>query len=291
MVCFAEPLEVDDLPLTQESDGIADIRVIAQTQDVVVGYAGLLLRRQVLSEISDHIPSHLHGGGAPGCTGGGGGGSTGNNAVMQVSNTSGWLSKTIAAGKELQISFYWESIEDGLATGPGFVRVQVNGVVKSITAINQGNQTINVHDYLVTGSNVIKLNIQDSYENSRTINFSVNVIDLSLTSTFDASQVFTGNIQFPYTPVGAAAKTVHIILDGKEIKTVQTSSSGRQLTYMIPSQAHGAHVLKVYFDATVNGETITSNELYYEIICVNTLRQQSLHPALMPWKNRSTGRY
>ena len=30
-------------------------------------------------------------------TGGGGGGSTGNNAVMQVSNTSGWLSKTIAA--------------------------------------------------------------------------------------------------------------------------------------------------------------------------------------------------
>ena len=73
----------------------------------------------------------------------------------------------------------------------------------------------------------------------------MNVIDLSLTSTFDASQVFTGNIQFPYTPVGAAAKTVHIILDGKEIKTVQTSSSGRQLTYMIPSQAHGAHVLKV----------------------------------------------
>ena len=209
-------------------------------------------------------------------TGGGGGGSTGNNAVMQVSNTSGWLSKTIAAGKELQISFYWESIEDDLATGPGFVRVQVNGVVKSITAISQGNQTINVHDYLVTGSNVIKLNIQDSYENSRTINFSVNVIDLSLTSTFDAAQVFTGNIQFPYTPVGAAAKTVHIILDGKEIKTVQTSSSGRQLTYMIPSQAHGAHVLKVYFDATVNGETITSNELYYEIICVNTLSETAI---------------
>ena len=209
-------------------------------------------------------------------TGGGGGGSTGNNAVMQVSNTSGWLSKTIAAGKELQISFYWESIEDDLATGPGFVRVQVNGVVKSITAINQGNQTINVHDYLVTGSNVIKLNIQDSYENSRTINFSVNVIDLSLTSTFDAAQVFTGNIQFPYTPVGAAAKTVHIILDGKEIKTVQTSSSGRQLTYMIPSQAHGAHVLKVYFDATVNGETITSNELYYEIICVNALSEAAI---------------
>lgn len=34
---------------------------------------------------------------------------------------------------------------------------------------------------------------------------------------------------------------------------------------MIPSQAHGAHVLKVYFDATVNGETITSNEYLVSI--------------------------
>lgn len=205
--------------------------------------------------------------------GGGGGGSAGNNAVLQVSNTAGWLSKTVAAGKEVTLSFYWESIEDDLETGPGFVKVQVNGVVKAITAIAQGTQAIKVSDYLATGSNVIKLTVSDSYENSRTINYSVNVIDLSLTSTFDASQVFTGNIQFPYTPVGAAAKTVHIILDGKEIKTVNTSSSGRQLTYMIPQQSHGAHKLRVYFDATVNGELIESNELYYELICVSSLSE------------------
>lgn len=202
---------------------------------------------------------------------GGGGGSTGNNAVMQVSNRSGWLSKTVAAGKELQVFFYWESLEDGLSTGPGVVRVQVNGTVKSITAVAQGAQSIPVQDYLAAGSNVIRLNVQDSYGNSRALNFSVDVVDLSLTSAFDAAQVFTGNIPFPYTPVGAAAKTVHILLDGREIKTVQTSGSGRQLTYTIPAQEHGAHVLQVYFDAVVNGETITSNELYYEIICVDPL--------------------
>ena len=208
--------------------------------------------------------------------GGGGGGSTGNNAVLSVSNTSGWLSKTTANGKTVEISFYWESIEDDLPTGSGFARVQVNGVVKQITAIPQGAQTLKVQDFLSVGSNVIKLTITDSYENSRTINFSVNVIDLSLSSTFDATQVFTGNIAFPYTPVGSAAKTVHIVLDGKEIQTVNTSASGRQLTYMIPSQSHGAHKLRVWFDATINGETISSNELYYELICVNPLAETAI---------------
>ena len=73
MVCFAEPLEVYDLPFAQKPDSVTDVWVIAQAQDIVVGYASFLLRRQVLGKISDHIPSHLHGGGAPGRAGGGGG--------------------------------------------------------------------------------------------------------------------------------------------------------------------------------------------------------------------------
>lgn len=43
MVCFAEPLEVDDFPLPEKADDIVHVRVIRQPQDVVVGYAGLLL--------------------------------------------------------------------------------------------------------------------------------------------------------------------------------------------------------------------------------------------------------
>lgn len=73
MVCFAEPLEVYDLPFAQKPDSVTDVWVIAQAQDIVVGYASFLLRRQVLGKICDHIPSHLHGGGAPGRAGGGGG--------------------------------------------------------------------------------------------------------------------------------------------------------------------------------------------------------------------------
>ena len=40
---FTEALEVDDLTGTQELDGVVDIRVVAQTEDVVVRDARLLL--------------------------------------------------------------------------------------------------------------------------------------------------------------------------------------------------------------------------------------------------------
>ena len=41
---FTEPLEVDNLPLAEEADRIADLRVLDEAEDVVVGGAGFLLR-------------------------------------------------------------------------------------------------------------------------------------------------------------------------------------------------------------------------------------------------------
>lgn len=43
MVCFAETLEVDDFPLSQETDDIVDVRVVGKAEDIVVGEAGFLL--------------------------------------------------------------------------------------------------------------------------------------------------------------------------------------------------------------------------------------------------------
>ena len=52
---FPEPLEMDDLPLAQETDGITHIVVLDHAQDVVVGGAGLLLCRQVLEQIGNGV--------------------------------------------------------------------------------------------------------------------------------------------------------------------------------------------------------------------------------------------
>ena len=205
-------------------------------------------------------------------TGGGGGGST-NNAVLTVTNATGWVSSTIASGASCALSIEWSSIEDGLSTGNGSLTIKVGGVVKAILDVAQGVVTTDVSEYLSAGSNAIQLQVMDSYGNSRVKNFTVTVVELSLTSSFDDSTVQNGILAFPYTPYGAVTKTVHFVLDGVEQETVSTSITGRQQTYIIPAQSHGAHTLLVYFEATINGNLVRSNELYYEIIWTQTLNQ------------------
>lgn len=61
---------MDDFPLPQEADHVVDIRVVGQAEDVVVGEAGFLLRRQILRQVSDDIARDLHSRGGPGIAGG-----------------------------------------------------------------------------------------------------------------------------------------------------------------------------------------------------------------------------
>lgn len=199
--------------------------------------------------------------------GGGGGGGTGNNAVLTVSNTSGWLSKSIASGAACEISVTWSSLEDDLATGNGTLKVTINGLVKTTQDVAQGAVTVDISKYLATGANMVKVNITDAYGNGRTINYSVSVVEVSVSSTFDAGIPYSGPITYTYTPVGNVTKTMHFFVDGAELGTAEVSASGRQQSYVIPAQTHGAHSLLVYFTATVDGVEIKSNELYYELIC------------------------
>ena len=66
-----------DLPGAQEFDDIVDIRVVTEPQDVVIGDAGLLLRRQVLGQIGDQVALDRHGRRVPREAGGCGGIDTG----------------------------------------------------------------------------------------------------------------------------------------------------------------------------------------------------------------------
>ena len=134
---------------------------------------------------------------------GGSGGSSGNNAVLAVSNTSGWLSKSIAYGKECLIQITWSSLEDEMPTGNGVMKVTVNGIVKAMLDIPQGAVTADLGPYLSVGSNAVRIQVSDAYENSRTINFNINAIEASMSSTFDSGTAFDGIITFTYVPVGA----------------------------------------------------------------------------------------
>lgn len=205
---------------------------------------------------------------AGGSGGGGGGGSDSNSAVVRMSNASGWSSKKIAYGSSCPISITWSSLEDDLPTGDGTLTVSVNGVTKITRNVAQGTVTFDVGNYLSVGNNQIKIGVKDVYQNGKTLILTVNTINIQITSTFDSSVPYTGEINFTYTPIGDLRKTVHFILDGVEVGTVPVSVSNRQQSYVISAMTHGVHTFRVYFDAEVEGETLTSNELYYEIIYI-----------------------
>jgi len=210
-----------------------------------------------------------------GIGGGGGGGGGGSQATSTVTltNTSGWNTKSIAEGDQVTATLNWSSIENEMPTGNGTLRITVNNVVKGTLDVAQGTVNINLTPYLSSGTNVVRFTVYDIYENSRFTAMTVDVVAVSLASTFDSSQAYEGAINFPYIPYssGNIAKTVHFLLDNREFTTENTSASGSTRTVTIPQQSHGVHTLDVYFDCEVNNQTVRSNTLHYEIICKEPL--------------------
>ena len=239
-------VDPNDFALDQDSD----------TGLVYVSYRG--------ERGEDGIP--LAGGG-----GGGGGGGSGNNAVLTVTNTTGWLSRTISYGASCQVSLTWSSIEDALPTGSGTMAVTVGGVTKATYSVEQGAVTVDVGPYLNMGSNKVRVRVSDVYENAKTITFTVVSVELSIISSFDTTSTYAAGetVDFTYVPKGALDKTVHFEVDGTEVATTVVTTSGRQQTETLPAMTHGAHSLLVYFTATVDGQTVYSNELYYDLVVVN----------------------
>ena len=201
-------------------------------------------------------------------SGGGGGGGESNNAILTLTNTTGWIYKSIAYGASCDISVNWSSLENDLATGKGVLQVIVAGSLKHTAQVEQGDLTIDIGPWLPVGSASVKVKVTDVYGNSRSLNFNLTTVSLTLESSFDASVAYSGDITYPYTPTGTAAKIVHFKLDGTELGTATVTASGRQQTMTIPAQSHGSHTFEVWFTATVDGETVESNHLYYDLICI-----------------------
>lgn len=199
------------------------------------------------------------------------GGGGGNNATLTVLNTTGWLAKTISSGKGCSLSFLWSSIENELETGDGTLTVKVDYATKKTMSISQGNITVDIGEYLTTGSNKVRLTVTDAYDNAKSLTFTITVVALSIISAFDTSSTFNAgdSITYTYTPVGAVEKTVHFIVDGVSAGYDTVITSGRQQTHILSGMTHGAHSLRVYFTASINDESVSSNELYYEFIVVD----------------------
>lgn len=200
-------------------------------------------------------------------SGGGGGGSAGNNAILSLTNTAGWLTKTIPHGADCYVAGSWSSIEGGLQTGGGALTIYVGGIVKYTSNIEQGAFRVNVGPFLPVGKNSVRVSVTDVYGNVKAIVYTVDAVALNIESAFDATVAYTGDILYSYTPYGNVEKTVYFVLDGKVIGKEAVYTSGRQRDFTIPAQSHGTHTFEVYYESEIGGQAIPSNVLHYELIC------------------------
>ena len=201
-------------------------------------------------------------------TGGGGGGGT-LTYTIAMQNLLDSRVITVSEGTKVELKFSYSSVDDGgVADGPGIGKIIVGNATRQTLTVVQGENTVDVTSYLAAGSNTVKVQVENSEGAKKTLSYTITVAAAHLTSTFDISAPFTGEINFTYVPTGIAEKTVHFELDGKEIGTATVTASGRQQSYPIPAQSHGSHTLRVWFDCEIEETPVTSNVLYFQIICI-----------------------
>lgn len=194
-----------------------------------------------------------------------GGGTGGLSATITLKNLLSSTTITTAVGSAAILKFSFESSED---ESGGTAYIYVGGNLKTTVPIITGENSIDIGPYIGEGSNEIKLTCSDVYSNSKSLSYVVNAINLRITSTFDDSQIYTGNINVRYIPYGAVEKTIHFVVDNVDT-TVVVKETGRQQTQVIPAMYHGTHTLKIYATATINGSEVKSNELLFDILCAS----------------------
>lgn len=202
-------------------------------------------------------------------TGVGGGGGTSLEYTIKLQNLLENRAFTVASGKKVELKFSYSSVDsEGYTDGNGVGKLTINSVVKPALSVVQGENTIDITSMLSVGANTVKIRVENSEGAAKTLSYTITVVAATITSSFDVSKQYSGDIQFDYTPNGAVEKTVYFEVDGTVIGTQVVTASGKQQSYTIPAQAHGSHALRVWFECVISGSDVTSNELYYEFASI-----------------------
>lgn len=137
-----------------------------------------------------------------------------------------------------------------------------------------GYYEFDVTDYCSVGNTSFTLAVA---VNGTTLgkSWTVNIIDLHLESTAPDVLLINSSesYNFPYTPFGALSKTLYVIIDDDTEHATTASlfavTSGRTAQVTIPAQAHGAHKIELYLEATVGGVLQRTESIVREYIWYN----------------------
>ncbi|MCD8308877.1 MAG: DUF6273 domain-containing protein [Clostridia bacterium] len=135
-------------------------------------------------------------------------------------------------------------------------------------SIDQGTNSVNATEYLSSGTNYFKIQVTGGESGTiKTLTFTINVVDIALTSTFSDTTAYDSSISFLYRVTGKnLSKTMYFYIDDELYDEVDIGTSHNvQLTETInlAKYGHGHHVLTCYFTTE---EGAKSPVLTYDII-------------------------
>lgn len=208
---------------------------------------------------------------------GGSGGGSSSSFKVRLINLLDSNSFTATKSDKVVLKFKFVSTEDDIPTGNFTCKIQVDGIDrKTLYNLPQTDVTeVDITDILNPGENTIRVTCSDMYDNSRTLVYNINIIDLRLSSSFDAYKIYstreTNKIDFRYYAYGAVDRTVSFKLNNNLIATkiLKANTSGQEQQLIIPIEQfnHGNNSLEIScFAILEDGTDLTSNTLSYDVL-------------------------
>lgn len=213
-----------------------------------------------------------------------GGSGGGPSTTITLTNKLSSSTLVAASGAAANLVFYFASTDSGDGTAYIFVTEGNNNrTLKDSVPIKNGqDNTIDVSAYIGSGTNIIDIVCSDQYGNERTLKYTVNVIQLSISTPFNDSQIFTKDTGIPISIKfnGNITKTLHLEVTYPDTNIKKYMVSGittdnSSVTYDIlkiisdtgDSLSHGTYLTKIYTTATTeDGHELTSNSYVFDIM-------------------------
>lgn len=152
--------------------------------------------------------------------------------------------------------------------GDGEATWYIGSVAVATSVAYQGDNTFDIGKYLNVGTNNIKLSISvDTGGDTPTVatkTWTINAIKMYIDWEYDETIVNNGDtFTIRWTPYGDLLKTTHIVIDGSEVATSETTRNGTAQTLTLDSLEHGGHLVRLYLTATINDKIIPSDSVYH----------------------------
>ena len=203
---------------------------------------------------------------------GGGGGPIDGTYTAKLENLLDSRMISVPKGEKVVLKYKYTSVDaEGTDDGDGIGIITVDNVIKSRFRVIQGEVETDITDYLVNGTNTVKLTVENSEGVAKNIIYTVTVIALTLTTPFATMNTYSGNVGFQYTITGNGSKVIHFIMDDDyELATEVVTAVNATRTFTIPKQVDGAHIFSVYAETVTEGTTIRSEELRLGMMWTST---------------------